>query len=204
MCRRKLLCEKTKLEAAKDELSMNYGLVGAAILLIGGMGGIHFVYDKSGDKKEKYFLCAVIFEILLQSFLIYEYVHLRGGFAVAGCVYGVTLALAMGALILWGSRMLFSFSHEGFRVLLGVCAIVAGYLGGSGIDMVIAFESGMSAVHSYSAAMALCVGAVSVMLSDIAVIVKNFSVKDRRIYRIIFDITSAVGIVMIFYGAVMA
>ncbi len=183
---------------------MIYGLIAGAILLVGGTAFIHFVYDKSGDKKEKYFLCAVIFEILLQSFLIYEYVQLRGGFMVHGCVYGITMALLMGALILWASRMLFRFSHEGFRVLLGVAAIILGYFGGCGIDMVIAFDSGVSAVQSYSGAMALCIGAVSVMLSDIAVIVKNFSVKDRKIYRMIFDITSAVGIVMIFYGGITA
>ena len=100
--------------------------------------------------------------------------------------------------------MLFSFAHEGFRALLGASAVVAGCLGGCGIDMIIAFEAGAASLSSYSAACVLCIGAVSVMLSDIVVMLKNFSVKDRKIYRILFDITSAAGFVMIFYGGILA
>ena len=106
--------------------------------------------------------------------------------------------------MLWASRMLFSFAHEGFRVLLGVAAVIAGCLGGCGIDMVIAYEAGVSSLSTYNSALALCVGAIFIMLSDIAIMIKNFSVKDLKIMRIIFDITSLVGIVMIFYGAVIA
>lgn len=182
---------------------MIYGLIAGAVLLLGGMAFMHFVYDKSGDRKEKYFLGAVIFEILLQSFLIYEYVKLRGGLVVHGCVYGVTGALLMGALILWASRMLFSFSHEGFRVLLGAAAIVAGYLGGSGIDIIISLNMGTSQLDSYAEAVLLCAGAISVTMSDIAIILKNFSLNDLKIYRIIFDITCALGVVLISIGAIM-
>ena len=183
---------------------MCYELIVGAIALVIGAGFMRLIYDKSGEKKEKYFFCAVVINILIQSFLIYAYIRLRGGFVVHGCIYAVTGALLLGAAVLWASRMLFSFAHEGFRVLLGISAIVAGCLGGCGIDMPIAYEAGVSGISNYSSALALCVGAISVMLSDVTIMVKNFSVKDLKITRIIFDITSLVGIAMIFYGAVIA
>lgn len=185
-------------------MTMTYGLFAGAAAIAAGNAFIHFAYEKKGEKKEARFLCAVIWELLVQTFLIYVYIRLRGGFVVHNCVYAVTGALLVGAIVLWASRMLFSFAHEGFRVLLGASAVVAGCLGGCGIDMIIAFEEGAAIVSSYSAAFVLCVGAVSIMLSDIAVMLKNFSVKDRKIYRILFDITSAAGFVMIFYGGIIA
>lgn len=183
---------------------MSYGLIAGAAACLCGNVCMHIAYDKTREEKEKYFLGAVVLNLLIQAFLIYEYICLRGGFVVHGCIYAVTGALLIGALVLWTSRMLFSFSHEGFRVLLGVSAIVAGCFGGCGIDMLIAFNSGMSNLSSYSAALALCTGAISIMLSDIIVMIGNFSIKDLKIYHIIFDITSAIGVVVIFYGAVIA
>ncbi|MCI5534243.1 MAG: hypothetical protein MR440_05665 [Firmicutes bacterium] len=183
---------------------MAYGLIAGALVLFGSSAFMHFTYSKSSNKKERYFLCAVVLNLLVQMFLIYEYMYLRGGFVVHNCVYAVSFALLLGAIVLWTSRMLFSFAHEGFRVLLGASAVVAGCLGGCGIDMIIAFEAGAACLSSYSAACVLCIGAVSVMLSDIVVMLKNFSVKDRKIYRILFDITSAAGFVMIFYGGIIA
>ena len=177
-------------------MTMTYGLIAGATAIA--------AYKKEREKKEVFFLGAVAWEILAQIFLIYEYICLRGGFVVHNCVYAVTFALLLGAIVLWTSRMLFSFAHEGFRVLLGASAVVAGCLGGCGIDMIIAFEAGAASLSSYSAACVLCIGAVSVMLSDIVVMLKNFSVKDRKIYRILFDITSAAGFVMIFYGGILA
>lgn len=183
---------------------MSYELIAGIIALIIGAGFMRFVYDKSGEKKERYFFCAVLVNIIIQVFLIYEYIVLRGGFVVHDCIYGVTGALLLGAIVLWASRMLFSFAHEGFRVLLGVAAVIAGCFGGCGIDMIIAYEAGVSSLSTYSSALALCVGAIFIMLSDIAIMIKNFSVKDLKLMRIIFDITSLAGIVMIFYGAVIA
>lgn len=183
---------------------MAYGLIAGALVLFGSSAFMHFTYSKSSNKKERYFLCTVVLNLLVQMFLIYEYMCLRGGFVVHNCVYAVTFALLLGAIVLWTSRMLFSFVHEGFRALLGASAVVAGCLGGCGIDMIIAFEAGAASLSSYSAACVLCIGAVSVMLSDIVVMLKNFSVKDRKIYRILFDITSAAGFVMIFYGGILA
>lgn len=185
-------------------MTMNYGLIAGAAAIGAGNAFVHFAYKKENEKKEVFFLGVVAWEMLAQIFLIYEYICLRGGFVVHNCVYAVSFALLLGAIVLWTSRMLFSFAHEGFRVLLGASAVVAGCLGGCGIDMIIAFEEGAATVSSYSAAFALCVGAVSIMLSDIAVMLKNFSVKDRKIYRILFDITSAAGFVMIFYGGIIA
>ena len=181
-------------------MTMNYGLISGAAAIPAGNAFVHFSYKKENEKKEVLFLSAVAWEMLAQIFLIYQYICLRGGFVVHNCVYAVTFALILGAIVLWTSRMLFSFAHEGFRVLLGASAVVAGCLGGCGIDMIIAFEAGAACLSSYSAACVLCIGAVSVMLSDIVVMLKNFSVKDRKIYRFLFDITSAAGIVMMFYG----
>ena len=177
-------------------MTMNYGLIAGAAAIAAGNAFVHFSYKKENEKKEVLFLSAVAWEMLAQIFLIYQYICLRGGFVVHNCVYAVTFALLLGAIVLWTSRMLFSFAHEGFRVLLGASAVVAGCLGGCGIDMIIAFEAGAASLSSYSAACVLCIGAVSVMLSDIVVMLKNFSVKDRKIYRILFDITSAAGFVM--------
>lgn len=185
-------------------MTMNYGLIAGAAAIAAGNAFVHFSYKKENEKKEVLFLSAVAWEMLAQIFLIYQYICLRGGFVVHNCVYAVTFALLLGAIVLWTSRMLFSFAHEGFRVLLGASAVVAGCLGGCGIDMIIAFEAGAASLSSYSAARVLCIGAVSVMLSDIVVMLKNFSVKDRKIYRILFDITSAAGFVMIFYGGILA
>ncbi len=185
-------------------MTMNYGLIAGAAAIAAGNALVHFSYKKENEKKEVLFLSAVAWEMLAQIFLIYQYICLRGGFVVHNCVYAVTFALILGAIVLWTSRMLFSFAHEGFRVLLGASAVVAGCLGGCGIDMIIAFEAGAACLSSYSAACVLCIGAVSVMLSDIVVMLKNFSVKDRKIYRILFDITSAAGFVMIFYGGIIA
>lgn len=185
-------------------MTMNYGLIAGAAAIGAGNAFVHFACKKENEKKEVFFLGAVAWEMLAQIFLIYEYICLRGGFVVHNCVYAVSFALLLGAIVLWTSRMLFSFAHEGFRVLLGASAVVAGCLGGCGIDMMIAFEAGAASLSSYSAACVLCIGAVSVMLSDIVVMLKNFSVKDRKIYRILFDITSAAGFVMIFYGGILA
>lgn len=185
-------------------MTMNYGLIAGAAAIAAGNAFVHFSYKKENEKKEVLFLSAVAWEMLAQIFLIYQYICLRGGFVVHNCVYAVTFALILGAIVLWTSRMLFSFAHEGFRVLLGASAVVAGCLGGCGIDMIIAFEAGAACLSSYSAACVLCIGAVSVMLSDIVVMLKIFSVKDRKIYRILFDITSAAGFVMIFYGGIIA
>ena len=185
-------------------MTMTYGLIAGATAIAAGNAFVHFAYKKESEKKEVCFLGAVAWEILVQIFLIYEYICLRGGFVVHNCVYAVSFALLLGAIVLWTSRMLFSFAHEGFRVLLGDSAVVAGCLGGCGIDMMIAFEAGAASLSSYSAACVLCIGAVSVMLSDIVIMLKNFSVKDRKIYRILFDITSAAGFVMIFYGGILA
>lgn len=185
-------------------MTMNYGLIAGAAAIAAGNAFVHFSYKKENEKKEVLFLSAVAWEMLAQIFLIYQYICLRGGFVVHNCVYAVTFALILGAIVLWTSRMLFSFAHEGFRVLLGASAVVAGCLGGCRIDMIIAFEAGAACLSSYSAACVLCIGAVSVMLSDIVVMLKNFSVKDRKIYRILFDITSAAGFVMIFYGGIIA
>ena len=183
---------------------MTYGLIAGATAIAAGNAFVHFAYKKESEKKEVFFLGAGAWEILVQIFLIYEYICLRGGFVVHNCVYAVSFALLLGAIVLWTSRMLFSFAHEGFRVLLGASAVVAGCLGGCGIDMMIAFEAGAASRSYYSAACVLCIGAVSVMLSDIVIMLKNFSVKDRKIYRILFDITSAAGFVMIFYGGILA
>ena len=185
-------------------MTMNYGLIAGAAAIAAGNAFVHFSYKKENEKKDVLFLSAVAWEMLAQIFLIYQYICLRGCFVVHNCVYAVTFALILGAIVLWTSRMLFSFAHEGFRVLLGASAVVAGCLGGCGIDMIIAFEAGAACLSSYSAACVLCIGAVSVMLSDIVVMLKNFSVKDRKIYRILFDITSAAGFVMIFYGGIIA
>lgn len=182
---------------------MNLGLIASAVVLILGAALMHFVADKAGDEKEKFFFVAVLFEILVQGYLVYEYVVLRGGFVVHNCIYGVAGALAFGAIILWASRMLFTFAHEGFRVMLGVSAIVAGCLAGCGIDLVIAFNSGAAIIESYTAALALCIGGIALAIGDLAIMVKNFSMSELKICRVIFDIATLVGVLALLYGAIV-
>ena len=107
-----------------------------AIVLMGsGAVMLHFKYDGNGLKRIALFFATVVIMALGQGIMTYEYVVLRGGFKIHNCIYGVFGALLFGALILWASKMVFKFEYERFRVLLGVMAIIAGWLGGNGIDL---------------------------------------------------------------------
>ena len=48
---------------------MAYGLIAGALVLFGSSAFMHFTYSKSSNKKERYFLCAVVLNLLVQMFI---------------------------------------------------------------------------------------------------------------------------------------
>lgn len=198
-----MIYDSTLMPAESGGEKMLYGLILGATFSVIGTYLFRLADNEEGDQRDKRILIAAIFNILLQAFLIYQYTELRGGFVVNKCVYGLTGALIMGALVLWGSRMLFAFAHEGFRVLLGVAAITAGALGGMGIDMIVAYQSGAALIQSYATAITLCIGAMSILIADIIAMFRIFTPIDIKLLRMLYILANGVGIFMLLAGAVM-
>lgn len=175
-----------------------------SIILMGsGAVMLHFKYDGLGLKRVGLFFATVIVLALGQGIMTYEYVVLRGGFSIHNCVYGVFGALLFGALILWGSKMVFKFEYERFRVLLGVVAIIAGWLGGNGVDLVIAHRSGFGLIESSAAVFILCLGAVLVAAADLAGIYENFSLRRKPSLATISNIMLVIGIMLMAAGKII-
>ena len=175
-----------------------------SIILMGsGAAMLHFKYDEHGLKRLMLFFAAVIITAVGQGMMTYQYVVLRGGFKVHNCVYGVFGALLFGALILWASKLTFKFDYERFRVLLGVVAVISGWLGGNGIDLVIAHYSGHGILGSALAVWLLCLGALLVMVADLTGIYENFSLKKKPVPFLIMNCANCAGIMLMIAGGLM-
>lgn len=172
-------------------------------LMTTGAVMLHFKYDEHGLKRLMLFFTTVIIIAVGQGIMTYQYVALRGGFSIHNCVYGVFLALLFGAMILWASKMTFKFEYERFRVLLGVVAIIAGWLGGNGIDLVVAHNSGHGLLESGLAVWLLCFGALLVMIADLAGIFENFSLKKKPTLRLVMNTANCTGILLMIAGGLM-
>lgn len=172
-----------------------------AIVLMGsGAVMLHFKYDGNGLKRIALFFATVVILALGQGIMTYEYVVLRGGFKIHNCIYGVFGALLFGAMILWASKMVFKFEYERFRVLLGVMAIISGWLGGNGIDLVVAHNSGFGLIGSTIAVYMLCLGALLVMLADLMGIFENFSLRKKPMLSAACNISLIAGILLMAAG----
>ena len=163
----------------------------------------HFKYDEHGLKRLMLFFTAVIILAVGQGLMTYQYVVLRGGFSIHNCVCGVFLALLIGAGILWASKLTFEFEYERFRVLLGVMAVIAGWLGGNGIDLVVAHRSGFGLIGSTLAVYMLCLGAVLMMIADLAGIFENFSLKKKPWLNTLAGSLACAGIVLMIAGGII-
>ena len=161
---------------------------------------LHFKYDGLGLKRIPLFFATVLIMCIGQGIMTYEYVVLRGGFKIHNCVYGVFFALLFGALILWGSKMVFKFEYERFRVLLGVMAIIAGWLAGNGIDLVVAYRAGSGLLESGAAVYMLCLGAVLVAAADLMGIAENFSLKKKPMLSLAVNIAVYAGLLLMIAG----
>ena len=169
-------------------------------LMISGAAMLHFKYDGLGLKRIALFFATVIILAVGQGIMTYQYVVLRGGFSIHNCVYGVFLALFLGAMILWASKLGFKFEYERFRVLLGVMAVIAGWLGGNGIDLIIAHRAGFGLLESGAAVYMLGLGAVLIMIADVAGIFENFSLKKRPVLSMIMNLSLYAGILLMIAG----
>ena len=175
-----------------------------AIILMGsGAAMLHFKYDGLGLKRLPLFFATVVIMAIGQGIMTYEYVVLRGGFKVHNCIYGVFFALLFGALILWGSKMVFKFEYERFRVLLGVMAVISGWLAGNGIDLVVAHRAGFGLLESGAAVYMLCLGALLVGAADIMGIFENFSLKKKPVLMTAMNIAVYAGILLMIAGKVI-
>ena len=175
-----------------------------AIILMGsGAVMLHFTYEGNGLKRIALIFATVVIMALGQGIMTYEYVVLRGGFKIHNCIYGVFGALLFGALILWASKMVFKFEYERFRVLLGVMAIIAGWLGGNGIDLVVAHNSGFGLLGSSAAVYMLCLGALLVSAADIAGIAENFSLRKKPVLVTVCNICIFTGILLMIAGKII-
>lgn len=163
----------------------------------------HFKYDEHGLKRLMLFFTTVIILAVGQGIMTYQYVVLRGGFKVHNCIYGVFGALFFGAMILWASKLTFKFEYERFRVLLGVMAVIAGWLGGNGIDLVVAYNSGHGLIGSSLAVYLLCFGAILVAVADIAGIIENFSLKKKPIMFTVSNCANCAGILLMIAGGII-
>ena len=173
------------------------------IIMISGAVMLHFKYDEHGLKRIMLFFVTVIVMAVGQGMMTYQYVILRGGFSIHNCIYGVFGALLLGAMILWGSKMVFKFEYERFRVLLGVVAIIAGWLGGNGIDLVVAHRSGFGLLGSTLAVYMLCFGALLVMAADLMGIVENFSLKRKPTLSVAMNSACVAGIALMIAGGLI-
>ncbi len=173
------------------------------VIMIIGAVMLHFKYDEHGLKRLMLFFTTVLIMAVGQGLMTYQYVVLRGGFKVHNCIYGVFGALLFGAMILWASKLTFKFEYERFRVLLGVMAIIAGWLGGNGIDLVVAHRSGSGLIESSLAVYMLCIGAVLVMIADLVGIFENFSIEKKSMLTLICRCTLCVGIAMMIGGGII-
>ena len=175
----------------------------AILIMISGTVMLHFKYDEHGLKRLMLFFTAVIILAVGQGFMTYQYVILRGGFKVHNCIYGVFGALLFGAMILWASKLTFKFEYERFRVLLGVMAIIAGWLGGNGIDLIVAHNSGFGIIDSTLAVYMLAFGALLVMAADLLGIYENFSLKKKQGLPGIYILMSYAGILLMAGGRII-
>ncbi len=176
--------------------------ISIVIMTIGAVM-LHFKYDEHGLKRLMLFFTTVLIMAVGQGLMTYQYVVLRGGFKVHNCIYGVFGALLFGAMILWASKLTFKFEYERFRVLLGVISIIAGWLGGNGIDLVVAHRSGFGLLESSLSVYMLCIGAIFVMIADLVGIFENFSLKKKSLLTMICRSTVSVGILMMIGGGIM-
>ena len=175
----------------------------AILIMISGTVMLHFKYDEHGLKRLMLFFTAVIIQAVGQGIMTYQYVILRGGFKIHNCVYGVFGALLFGALILWASKLTFKFEYERFRVLLGVIAVIAGWLGGNGIDLVVAHNSGHGLIGSTIAVLMLAIGALLVMAADLMGIYENFSLKNKHRLISIYCLMSYIGVLLMAGGCII-
>ena len=173
-----------------------FGVIAGTILM-------RYSFDDKGLKRLGVFFLTVMVNVISQGWLIYVYTELRGGLKVHNCIYWLVGALLFGALVLWASKLMFSFEHEGFRVLTGVCAIVAGWIGGSGIDLMIAFNAGGAIIESRIGAFLLAAAAVLLLISDLVQIVKNFSISRKPIYDNLYAVTDYGAIALLILGTVL-
>ena len=164
---------------------------------------LHFKYDGQGLKRVMLFFVTVLVFAVGQGMMTYQYVVLRGGFGIHNCIYGVFGALLLGALVLWSSKMVFKFEYERFRVLLGVIAVIAGWLGGNGIDLVIAHKTGFGLLGSMPAVYMLCIGALLMTVADLTGIVENFSLKRKPVLSLICSSACLAGIALMIAGGVI-
>lgn len=164
---------------------------------------LNFSYTKRGNKNQMMFFVTVLILVISQGFLIGALNVVKGGFIIKDCVCFAVGALAVGAIVLWGSRLLFDFDREAFRVLLGVSAICAGWLGGTGFDLFIAFKKGVTMTDSALAIYMMGIGAVLIALSDLTLIFKNFSLKKRPYLGIVYGITNYMGVALILAGTML-
>ena len=175
----------------------------AIILMVIGAVMLQFKYDEHGLKRLMLFFATVLIMAVGQGFMTYQYVVLRGGFSVHNCVLGVFLALLIGAGILWASKLTIEFDYERYRVLLGVIAVTGGWLGGNGIDLVIAYRSGHGLIESLPAVYMLCLGALFIMLADLAGIFENFSLKKRPKLRQAVNCLVFAGLALMIGGGII-
>ena len=175
----------------------------AIALMICGAVMHHFKYDEHGLKRLMLFFTTVIVLAVGQGIMTYQYVVLRGDLKVHNCVYGVFGALLFGAMILWASKLTFKFEYERFRVLLGVVAIIAGWLGGNGIDLVVAHNSGHGLIGSTPAVYMLCFGALLVMIADLTGIFENFSLKKKPMLFMASNCANCAGVLLMIAGGII-
>lgn len=175
-----------------------------AIILMGsGAVMLHFKYDEQGLKRIALFFTTVVIIAIGQGMMTYQYVVLRGGFKVHNCVYGVFGALLFGAMILWASKLTFKFEYERFRVLLGAVAVIAGWLGGNGIDLLVAYNSGHGIIESSLAVFILCFGALLVMAGDLIGIFENFSLRKKPVAFMASNCANCAGILLMIAGGII-
>ena len=172
-------------------------------LMISGAVMLHFKYDGLGLKRIALFFATVVIMAVGQGIMTYEYVVLRGGFKIHNCIYGIFGALLFGALILWASKLVFKFEYERFRVLLGVMAVISGWLGGNGIDLVVAYRAGFGLLESGAAVYMLCLGALMVAAADLMEIYENFSLKKQPVLSMAVNIAVCAGILLMIAGKVI-
>ena len=74
------------------------------VIMIIGAVMLHFKYDEHGLKRLTLFFTTVLIMAVGQGLMTYQYVVLRGGFSIHNCIYGVFLALLLGAGVLWSGN----------------------------------------------------------------------------------------------------
>ena len=176
--------------------------ISIVIMIIGAIM-LHFKYDEHGLKRLTLFFTTVLIMAVGQGLMTYQYVVLRGGFSIHNCIYGVFLALLLGAGVLWSSKLMYKFEYERFRVLLGVMAIIAGWLGGNGVDLVVAHNSGHGLIGSTPAVYMLCFGALLVMIADLTGIFENFSLKKKPALFMASNCANCAGVLLMIAGGII-